>query len=224
MRIQHTDREQVDMLKGWWKESGQAIAIAVVVGLALGFGWKFYKSWQLKQKVAASSLYQQFSNGMLQDPTAATAIATQLKTSYPKTAYATLASMMLAKQAVDSDQYKDASTELNWVIQHSHDKQLKQISRIRLARVMLQLKQPNQALSVLATQDAKGYAMLVNQERANSYLALGNKNKARYYFARAKSNANTLNLPNPVLQMQLAQYPQVKLTNQTQPQQKTKRT
>jgi len=53
-----TDREQIDMLKKWWKDYGQSIAIAIMVGLVLSFGWRYWRAHQQQQVEQASSLYQ----------------------------------------------------------------------------------------------------------------------------------------------------------------------
>ena len=97
-----TEEEQVEALRRWWDENGRSTIAAIVVAVAVGFGWQAYKSNDQQKQENASDLYQSMLQGMGQ--TGATAeqeetvvdIAEQLKGDYSGSTYAQFAALHLA--------------------------------------------------------------------------------------------------------------------------------
>ena len=53
------ENEQWEAIKAWWKKNGIQLIVVMIIGLAVGFGWRYWESHRLNQKEAASQLFDQ---------------------------------------------------------------------------------------------------------------------------------------------------------------------
>lgn len=208
MNVYATDHEQWELIKAWWKANGKMIVTVVILAMAATYAYRYWQQHQQQQGERASVLYEQMLSSQTTNSTAVmTAIAGNLENNYSKTPYASLASLLEAKIAADNANLAVAEQKLNWVIDHSKSKSLKQIARIRAARVLLAQNRPEDALKLLAVSDDSGFLAEVNQVKGDIYLAQGDKLRA-YEFYQAALNTIPQNQPiRGLLQMQLDQLP-----------------
>lgn len=200
MAYSATDREQMDEIKRWWGDYGRAIVVALVLGLGIGGGWKFWHYYQAKQNAAASQVYQSMQQAVyLKQSGVVAQDADQLKNQYAHTDYAALGMLVAAKSSVDKGNYMAAKSSLNWVMTHAKQASLKELARLRMARVLLELKQPKSALVVLQKTDDKVFSPLQEQVRGQVYLALGDKAKAKTAFNKAHNAFEALGIQSPVV-------------------------
>ncbi len=199
-----TDKEQIEEIKKWWNDYGKAILIAVIVGLVIGFGWRYWSRYRQAERNTASYMYQAMLQAVSKgQATPAMAYAQQIQQKYSGTVYATMASLMAARVAVLDKKYSYASTQLSWVMQKSDNAAFKQIARIRDARVLLQMNEPQLAMKVIATVDDAQYQPLIDNVKGEIYLAEKNSQAAQAAFARAKSGYQRAGLQNPFLELRL---------------------
>lgn len=195
-----TDKEQMDEIKRWWGDYGRAIVIAVVLGLGIGGGWKFWHYREAKQNAAASQIYQSMQQAIYQKQTGVVAqYAKQLQDQYQHTSYASLGALAAAKVDMDNQKYLPAKTNLIWVMKHAEQASMKELARLRLAQILLQLKQPKAALATLQKTEDDTFAPLVDQVKGQAYLALGNQAKAKSAFNRAHSAFQAAGVQSPVV-------------------------
>mgnify|MGYP001381938186 FL=1 len=112
-----SDKEQIELFKKWWKQYGLGVLIAIVVGLSLGYGWRYWHQHQTQRNQQGSLMYMQLVG--MKDPSTkqGQALVTSLDEGYRATPYPSMAHLLLAKQAVDKNQFKIAIQELDWVQQ-----------------------------------------------------------------------------------------------------------
>ena len=186
MKIHHTDQDQINMLKEWWHNYGRALTIAIVAGLLLGYGWRFWHSHRQKTLQQASIQYQSLLSVLQSNPPdrlqSVQRITQNLKQEYPKTPYASLASLFLAKSNVDQKNYASAINDLTWVLQHSSDSTLKQLARLRIARIKLSENKADQALSILNTVEDPTYSPYIDLIKGSIYQEKGDHTKTQSYF------------------------------------------
>jgi len=103
---------------------------------------------------AASNAYVRLS-GMIEQKNmdSATAQEQAIRSEYPKSSYATMASLMLAKYAVEENKLDQAAGLLGRAVEQSTIAGMKHISRLRLAQVLLQQAKPQEALDLLNVPD-----------------------------------------------------------------------
>ena len=149
-----TDHEQVEMIKQWWQDYGKYLAIAIVLGIVFGLGWRSWHQHQLNSSVQASSLYQQLLVADTRMDTASVnQIAKMLGEQHSSSPYVVMTKLILAKEAVQANELSQALVHLNWVIAHSHNPSFRQITRIRVARILLAEHQAPAALPILSIVD-----------------------------------------------------------------------
>lgn len=200
-----TDKEQIEMIKKWWNDYGKVILIAVVIGLAVAFGWRYYRTHKIQTAQQASALYGQLGIADAQKkPQLAEKIAGKLLKNYASTPYATMAALWWAKEFVNDKKYDAAYQKTEWVLQNSHVDSFKQIARIRAARILLFQKKYAAALSMLRKTDDKSFQPLVDETKGDIYTAMNQSDKAAAAYKAAKQTLSVDNINNPLLDMKLA--------------------
>ena len=183
---QYTDDERVEDLKKWWKDNGASILIGIALGVLAIFGWQYWRSHRDAQAEQASQAYEAFL-AVAEKPNAdlARQQGQAVLTDFPKSPYAALAALRLAKLAMDGGDAATAMQRLEWVIANAKLDEIKDIARLRLARVQLaagQLAEAGKSLDSVAT----GSLNAEREElRGDVYLAGNDPAKARTAYAAA---------------------------------------
>ena len=99
---QYTDDERVEDLKKWWQENGVSIIVGIALGVAAIFGWRYWVSHRDAQADQASLAYDAFIEAVEKpDTDQARQRGQGLLADFPNSTYAALATLRLAKLAVD---------------------------------------------------------------------------------------------------------------------------
>jgi len=203
-----SEEEQWEVVKKWWREYGVMILLGILLAFAAGFGWRYWKRHQTAVASEASLAYQHILVSFTdQKILNFKKQAHTLMEQYPSTPYGTFSAWMLAKQAVDENKLPKALSSLQWAMDHTRNTAFKQISRLRVARVLLAMKKPERALSLLNTIDNKVYLPLIDEVRGDIYLAMGRKHEARAAYQVALLASTAMQLHRPLLEMKLSQLP-----------------
>ncbi|MGB2680288.1 MAG: tetratricopeptide repeat protein, partial [Candidatus Competibacter sp.] len=152
---QYTDDERVEDLKNWWKENGASIIVGIGLGVIAIFGWQYWNSYRHGKAEQASQAYDAFIEAVEKpDADQARQRGQALLNNFPKSPYTTLAALRLAKLAADSGDAPAAIKQLEGVIETAQLDELKDIARLRLARVLFGAGRPadaEQALNQIKT-------------------------------------------------------------------------
>ncbi len=186
MEVYESEREQLDALKSWWKQSGKAIIIGAVLGLGSLLGWQQWQAGTQAARESASLEYDvllaDLENHNYQGVKDRGA---NILEKFQGTPYVALTALALAKVNVDEGELVAAHTYLQMVIDQSKDSQLQHVARLRLARLMLAQDQPQQALDLVKGVDAVGFASAYDELNGDIHAALGNSAEARSAYERA---------------------------------------
>lgn len=199
-----SDQEQIQLFKKWWKEYGILLVISLCVCLSGSYAWRYWQQYQAGQSAIASSTYSEILALMGEKKNdEANILIGSLQKDYKRTSYASLAVLMAAKEAVQSSKLVEAEKKLQWILDNCKYNSLRQIARVRLARVLLADKKNDQALEVLNKIDDTALSAEVFEIRGDSLLASGNKTEA----GRAYQEAMEINKKNgtesPLLQIKI---------------------
>lgn len=186
MSVYKTEEEQIDDLKRWIKSYGPPIIMGILLAIALIYGWRYWHSYQHNRAVKASVLYQQAVDAYQTKHTdlLAKSVAT-LQKKHSKSPYASYAVFLQVKVAADQQDYSAAETELNWVIKHSHDKNIKAIAQLRLGSIQTANHQEKAAIKTLESIKNPAFKGLAHIKIADAYLALGDTAHARINYETA---------------------------------------
>jgi len=188
------EQERVEDLKAWWARWGNTVswvAIGVAVVIVGVQGWRY---WQSSRSEAASALYFAISQSARTGEAAKAKDAmTTLADQYGSTSYAPRGALLYAKQLWSAGDKAGAKAQLQWVVDRASDEDLKQVARYRLAEVLLDEKNVDEALKVLDAKHDDAYAGLYADLRGDALAAAGRNDEARaaYQVALAKIDAKT---------------------------------
>ena len=185
------EEQELEALKKWWSENGKSLLAGLGIGLAAVAGWTSWQTWQRSQAELASVRYEQLVN----DSAAgrhdqALSQAEALTGEFPDSAYASLASLIAARAAVETNDPSRAKRHLEWVVEHAPFPELVPIARIRLARLMINAREYDAALAELDRIDSAPFDGQVRELQGDIHHALGNRDAARTSWETLLSGAD----------------------------------
>lgn len=179
------EQEQLDSLKAWWKQYGNLVTnllLAVALCVVAWRGWDWY---QKKQNLEASAIYSVVEQAVgAKDAQRTKAAVGELTEKYGRTPYAALATLLAARQAFDAGDLKTAKVQLNWVVEHGYD-EARDIARLRLAAVLLDEKNPDEAFKQLQGDHSTAFAILYAEARGDVLAVQSKKAEARKAYQAA---------------------------------------
>ena len=203
MDVYATEQEQIEKIKKWWNENGKAIVLGLVLGVGGLFAYRYWESTQLKAGQSASINYDHLlglaSSGALDEASEA---ADAIIAGYPRSTYAKLSALIIAKMAVDANDIAAAKTRLQWVIENSKDGNLRPLAQSRLVQVLLAEGDTENAAATLAT-IAPRFDDQFSEIRGDLQAAQGDSEKARDHYAQAIRDAQERGVSAAALQLKL---------------------
>ena len=197
-----TEQEQIELLKSWIKQYSRVILFGVLLAVLCISGWRFWQQRELKITTRASRIYDDMLSARAQNDTQATAVqAKKLSSRYAKTVYGDLAFLMLARDAISKGEHQKAIKPLNDVITHSKTQGIRQIARLRLARVYLTLNMPEKSIATLEKIDDATFLGLIEEVRGDTYVLMKKNNLARQSYQAALKALPNADEIRPLLQM-----------------------
>lgn len=186
------EQEQIAVIKDWWRKYGNLVSTAVtvlLVGVVGVQGWRYYTN---QQAASAATLYAQLDTAeKSNEPKKVQDIAATLASSHAGTAYAAMAALRAAKSFVVANDPANAKQRLQWVVDKVKDDDMRDIARLRLAAVLLDEKQFDEALKLLDAKHASAFDGLYADLKGDILTAQGKRAEARaaYQVALEKSDA-----------------------------------
>jgi len=189
------EQEQIEELKGWWKENGnQVLGALFMVAIVVG-GWRGWQYYQHEQASKSAMFYAEFvkqleSNdaGRVNDAAAA------MLEKFPSTAYAPRAALTAALVNEQSKDVARATTQLQWVIDNAEEAELRDVARLRLGALLLDEGKYSEIMSLLSIEHSSAFDALYADLRGDVYNAQGKAEEARsaYKLAYEKIDANSM--------------------------------
>ncbi len=207
MEVYQTEEQQVEAIKGYWKENGNTIIAGIVLGFAGFIGFNLYQENQLEQELALSDSYQALIENSAKDSEAFAVDGEKFISENGNTSYAALTALALAKDAASHKDWSQAQKQLTVAIQAAPSDGIKAIASLRLARVQAQLEQYSEALATLAKPLPESFTAAIEEIKGDIYLQQGKQDLARtaYQAAIAADGLAT----SPSLQIKLDDLAQV---------------
>ncbi len=188
------EQDKLDDLKAWWRQWGNGIAgvvIAVCIGIVGVQGWRW---WSQQQAESASVLYTAVAAAARANDVAKAKDATaQLTDKYGGTGYAPRAALILAPLLFESGDKAGAKAQFASIIDRDTEDELKQVARLRLAAILLDDQQYDDALRTLDAKHDDAFAGIYADLRGDILAAAGRTAEARtaYQTALARLDARS---------------------------------
>jgi predicted negative regulator of RcsB-dependent stress response len=197
-----TEQEQIQQLKTWVKQYGPTVLLGIILAVVTTTGWRYWQNYQNRILVHASNVYDEMLALRAQNNNAdATVQAKKLLAHYRKTPYADMAALLLARDAILKKEYSEAIAQLNWVIDHTRNTSLREVARLRMARVFVAEQKPDAALDLLKKVNDKNYIGLIDEVRGDAFLAKQDPTAARTAYQLALQELPNAEVTRPILQM-----------------------
>jgi len=180
------EQEQLDQLKHFWRQYGNAITWALIVVLAAFAGWNLYQYWQRNQAAQAAAMYDEVERiAMTGDAAKLDRALADMKDKFASTTYAQQAGLLAAKVYVETGKFDAAKAALLWVAEKSSDEGYQAIAHLRLAGVLLESKAYDEALKQLSGNFPADFTALAADRRGDIYQAQGKKTEAVAEYLKA---------------------------------------
>lgn len=205
-----SEKEQLEVMRTWWRDNGRYVIGGVVLGVALLAGWNYWQSVKRTAQLEASALYETLLNNVASgsvEPAESTAASLYQK--YSSTPYAAQARLALARLYMDKGRDQDAADVLRALLDSRGNEELKPVARLRLARVLLYQEKAAEAVELLKLQPDNAFSARFSEVLGDAYVALGRFDEAAEAYAVAVSDDPTkLTVDRTLVQMKINDLPE----------------
>ena len=172
--------DQGEVVKKWLKENGSAIVMGLVIAFGGLFGFKQWQAWQETSKQQASYEYELLNLQLAENQLDAAMDHFQtLRDEHGKSPYASMAALSMARARLEVNQPELAIGLYEFVVENGYPKAMKIVARERLARVLLDQGQAEQALQMLdGADDTSGFEARFAEVRGDILFAQGRTQEA----------------------------------------------
>ncbi len=199
-----TEQEELETLQKWWKENGRAAMVGLVLGLGGVFGWTAWQSQAEATAERVSIVYQSMIEMAASDDHGEALLrANQIMQDQPDSEYAALAGLLGAKSAFATGRADDANRLLGWVIENASRVELRDVARIRSARLLLERGEADAALAMIADVGTSAFAATVEELRGDILLDNRQSEAAAKAYETALSSDSMTSGTRARLQMKL---------------------
>jgi len=174
------EQDKLEDLKAWWSQWGNVVAGAVIALCLAVVGVQGWRWWSQHQAEQASVLYEAVSTAArANDTVKAKDAMAQLADKYGGTAYAPRGALLVAAMLFDSGDKAGAKAQLSSVIDRDSEDELKQIARLRLAAILADDKQYDDALRTLDAKHDAAFDGVYADARGDILVGAGRTEEAR---------------------------------------------
>ncbi len=199
------EQEKIDRLKAWWAANGNIILLSVAILVASVAGnrlWGHYKNQQAEQAADLYAILQQQLDktgdaGKIRDA------ALLLTEGFSSSGYASRAALISAQTSFKAGDIPAAKTMLQWILDKSEETELKDLAHLRLAGILLDEQQFEQALSLLNAKHGTSFAGLYADLRGDVLVASGKTKEARAAYHQALDRLSGQSSYQNIVQMKM---------------------
>lgn len=199
----YSQQEELEQFKAWWKNYGTSLAVGVILGVALLFGYRYWTQYRETQRVEASAVYDRLLDELRANKPEARASGEKLMGEFASTPYAGLAALLLARHAHDGGDKALAQQRLEWALAHGRDSATQHAARLRLARLKLDAGELPAAASLIEVKDIVGFEAEYFELRGDLALAQRQIDAARNAYTESLKHLGTNSPYRAALAMKL---------------------
>jgi len=186
------EQEQLDQLKHFWNQHGNLITGLLIVVLGAFAAWNGYQYWQKRTAAQASVMFDEVEKVLRGgDLVLAERVFGDMRDRFATTVYAQQAGLSLAKLAYQGGKTDLAKTTLTWVAASSADAAYASIAKLRLAGLLIDAKEFDQASKILGESYPAAFAALVADKKGDLLQAQGKGAEAVAEYRKAWSGLDT---------------------------------
>lgn len=184
------DHERAERVKKWWKQNAPAIIAGAVLGLAAIFGWRAWETHQVEQARAAAMHYDRFlSEAQALSVDEVRQRVGEFQSEYGGTPYGALAALEGAVLLYRNARPEPAAEYYRYAIRNGSPAEVRDVARLRLARLQMDMGRFDAALDTLAEIKPQAFLATVAELRGDIYVQQGRQDEARRAYETARDVA-----------------------------------
>ncbi len=203
-----SEKEQIEEMRQWWSENGRYVIGGIVIGAGLLFGWNSYQSNKLVAQSEASALFESLADhvddGDLDD---AALVADQMALDFADTSYTAQSKLAMARLYMDLNRDQDAADVLHQLLAMSGHDELKNVGRLRLAKIMLYQDRPQDVIELLDGEGGAAFAAQYAEVMGDAHTAMGDFAAAEQAYQSVLADAAQGSVDRSIVQMKLIDLP-----------------
>lgn len=176
------EQEKLEALRAWWDRHGTLVAIAVFVIVAAIVGWRGWQWYEGHRANQAMGYFEALQSAAVQEGEESVsriqAASATLRESFPDSGYTSRGLLIAATALVERNQLDAAKEQLQWLASRDKDTAVAALAKLRLAGVLLEQQQYEQALGQLLNAPPSFEALYADR-RGDILLAQGKIEEAR---------------------------------------------
>jgi predicted negative regulator of RcsB-dependent stress response len=173
------EQEQLDALKSFWKKYGNLVTWLLILALTAYAGWNGWNWYQRDQALKAGAMFDELDRAVAAaDADKAGRIFNDLRERFPRTAFAQQGGLAAARLQFEKGQVDAAKAALTWLGDNALEDEARTIARLRLAALLFDAKQYDQALQQIDAAKAAGFEALAADRRGDVLAAQGKRAEA----------------------------------------------
>jgi predicted negative regulator of RcsB-dependent stress response len=200
------EQEKLDAIKAWWGRYGVAVtALAVVAASATAgwSGWKAYQGYRANQAMGYFEALEDAARAGGPEALARIKAASEtLRKDYGASGYTTRGVLIAGQALAAQKDFDGARAQYEWLATQNGEQALRPVGRLRLAGLLLDQKQYDQALAQLANPPAP-FAALYADRRGDILAAQGKREDAKAAWQSALSSAGADLALTQIIQLKL---------------------
>ena len=198
------DDDRVQVLRKWWEGNGTSLVLTLVLVIGGVIGARWYTDYTQSRDEAASATYQRYLEARQRNakPEEVAALLAILDNDFHGSSYRIFTLFYRAHDASDANNFAKATEYLDTAVKDAKDDRLRDIARLRLARLQMQAGNADAAMEVLRKVSGAGFRSYAAELKGDILLRQHKPDEAReaYQAAAAVADANE---PQPVLDMKI---------------------
>jgi len=180
------EQEQLDQIKHFWAQYGNAITWALIAVLGSFAAWNGWNYWQTNQAMKAAALYDEVqSSAQAGDVDRLKRALGEMQSGFSRTSYAGQSALLAARSFHEAAQNDAAREALEWTVNNGTDPGYQAVARLRLASLALEAGEFDAALGWLNTSMPPAFEPLAADRRGDVLLAQGKSEEATAQYQTA---------------------------------------
>jgi predicted negative regulator of RcsB-dependent stress response len=183
-----SEGDQWEAVKAWLRQNGLPIVGGLLLGALALTGWRWWQNQQVADQQASYAAYE----NLLGTFDAGDADASQKQfdlfiSTHGKSAYGSPARLIFARLLVAGNDLERALVQVRTVADTSTDVQLRQVAKLRVARLQTAMGKPDEALATLGSADVGSFQSAYAEARGDALQAKGDTAGALREYQAAKA-------------------------------------
>lgn len=180
------EQEQLDQIKHFWSQYGNAITWVLIALLGAFATWNGYNYWQRSKATQSAVLFDEVDRAIQSaDVVLMDRVLGDMQQKFPGTLFSQQASLLVASQHVRAGRMDAGKAALTWVSEHPLDAGYQSIAKLRLSALMADAKEYDAALSQLSFAFPAEFEALASDRRGDIFVLKGEQSSAVAEYEKA---------------------------------------